>query len=129
MFGWPEMVAEVAGVFERFAPDERADAAIFTSNYGQAGAIDFFGAKYGLPKAVSGHNSYWLWGPRDYSGRIVITVGIPEEDLKPFFEEVELAATVRCRYCMPHENGKPIHIARKPKRPLPEIWPEVKRYV
>ena len=63
-FGWEEMAAAVAGVYNNLAPDVRAKTAIFGHNYGQAGAVDLFGAKYGLPKAISGHQSYFLWGPR-----------------------------------------------------------------
>src|SRR5205085_6289410 len=64
-FGWDEMAAIVARVYNSLPPDVRAKTAIFGQNYGQAGAIDFFGPKYGLPKAISGHQSYFLWGFRD----------------------------------------------------------------
>ena len=62
-FGWEEMVASVAGVYEELPPEEQAEACILTGNYGEAGAIDFFGPEYGLPKAISGHNNYYLRGP------------------------------------------------------------------
>ncbi|MGH9858707.1 MAG: glycosyltransferase family 39 protein, partial [Candidatus Acidiferrales bacterium] len=89
MHGWEEMVQAVARAYERLTPQERAKAAIFTSNYGEAGAIDFFGAKYGLPKAISGHNNYFLWGPPDHEVEIVITVGESREDVLETFEDVE----------------------------------------
>ena len=56
-FGWENMVATVAGVYQSLPPQERSRACIFTGNYGEAGAIDFFGSRYGLPGAISGHNS------------------------------------------------------------------------
>ncbi|MGA3228665.1 MAG: hypothetical protein ABSD51_01845 [Candidatus Binatus sp.] len=68
MFGWPEMAATVAKVYNSISPNERAKTAIFTRNYGEAAAIDFFGPRYGLPQAISGHMSYYLWGPRDWDG-------------------------------------------------------------
>ena len=66
-YGWPEMTAAVADVYNKLPADERAQACIYTLNYGEAGAINFFGPKYGLPQAISGHNTYWLWGPGNCS--------------------------------------------------------------
>ncbi len=129
MFGWEEMVAAVAKVYNSLPPEERAKCAIYASNYGEAGAIDFFGKKYGLPKAISGHNSYWLWGPRDYTGEIVITVGEEKQDVEKTFGKVELAATVVDDYAMPYENNLPIFICRKPKMSLQQVWPRTKHYI
>jgi uncharacterized membrane protein len=129
MFGWENMVATVARVYNSLSPEERAKCAIFTSNYGEAGAIDFFGKKYGLPKAISGHNNYWLWGPGNYTGEIVITVGPRLEDVKKTFDQVELGATVVSEYAMPYESDLPVYICRKPKMPLKEVWPRVKNYI
>ncbi|HSR58014.1 MAG TPA: glycosyltransferase family 39 protein, partial [Candidatus Binataceae bacterium] len=60
-FGWPEMAAAVAQVYDGLPADVRARTAIFGSNYGEAGAIDFYGPKLGLPHAISGHDNYWYW--------------------------------------------------------------------
>ncbi len=70
-FGWEEMAAAVAGPYNSLAPDVRAKTAIFGQNYGQAGAIDVFGPKYGIPEgsAISGRQRYYLWGPHGYTGR------------------------------------------------------------
>jgi hypothetical protein len=129
MFGWEEMVATVAKVYNSLSPEERAKCAIFTSNYGEAGAIDFFGKKYGLPKAISGHNNYWLWGPGNYTGEIVITVGESLEDVEKTFAQVELGATHVHEYAMPYESDLPVYICRKPKMSLQEVWPRVKGYI
>jgi hypothetical protein len=74
-FGWEEMVLAVAKAYESMPAEERADTAIFGNDFGAAGAIDLIGPKYGLPKAIGGHQSYWLWGPRHYSGQTIILVG------------------------------------------------------
>src|SRR6267378_3319033 len=65
-FGWEEMTAMTAQAWARVPPEQRRDCGIFTQDYGQAGAIDFFGPRYGLPPALSGHQTYFLWGPRTY---------------------------------------------------------------
>ena len=49
-FGWPEMVETVAGVYNSLPAEVRPKTAIFAQNFGQAGAIDLFGPRYGLPR-------------------------------------------------------------------------------
>ena len=128
MFGWENQVATVARVYNALTPEERSRTIIFCSNYGEAGAIDFFGKKYGLPKAASGHNNYWYWGPGNWNADIVITVGESREDVEQSFEQVELAATVVSPYARPSETDLPIFIGRKPRMPLKEIWPRTKSF-
>ncbi len=127
-FGWPEMVEQVARVYHSLPPEEQAKAAIYTGNYGEAGAIDFFGAQYGLPKAICGHQNYFLWGPRGYTGEIMILVGSEDiEEARPHFASVETAATLNNPYAMPHEN-RPILLARGLKGNLQELWPRLKHW-
>jgi hypothetical protein len=127
MFGWPEMTATVAKVYDSMPPNERAKTAIYTRNYGEAAAIDFFGPRYGLPKAISGHMSYYLWGPRNWGGKIAITIGVNEADLKQIFASVDQAATLDTEYSMPDEQA-PIYICRNPTLPLAQMWPQTKLY-
>lgn len=75
MFGWEEMAAEVARVYRALPADEQAKCFVFVRNYGEAGAIDFFGRKYGLPPAACAHNNYWLWGPGNRTGDVAIILG------------------------------------------------------
>src|SRR5256886_2127094 len=75
-FGWEEMARETARVYKSLSPEEQARTAIFANSYGQAGAIDFFGTRFGLPESICNHQSYWLWGPRAYDGSIVIVLEI-----------------------------------------------------
>lgn len=128
MHGWPDLAASVARVYDTLPSEDKARACIFTENYGQAGAIDLFGADHGLPKAISGHNSYWLWGPRDCTGEVVLVLGGERERLEESFTQVEPGAVHTCRDCMPYEDDKPIWIARELKQPLAELWPRLKHY-
>jgi hypothetical protein len=129
MHGWEEMVATVARVYDSLPPEERARCAIFASNYGEAGAIDFFGPRYKLPKASCGHNSYWLWGPANPEADIVITVGEDPEDVAESFHEVTEAARFSHEYNMPYESDLPILIGRRPRMSWREIWPNTKDYI
>jgi hypothetical protein len=128
MFGWEEMVERVARVYRALPEDQRRTCAIFASNYGEAGAIDFFGPRYGLPPAISSHNSYWLWGPRGATGECVIVVGGRTTDRHDDFRSVALADTTRCAHCMPYENGAPIFVCLGLRKPLAERWPEIRHF-
>jgi Dolichyl-phosphate-mannose-protein mannosyltransferase len=127
-FGWEGMTETVARVYDRLPPEERSEACVLTGNYGEAGAIDFFGARHGLPRAISGHNSYYLWGPRGCSGETVVSVGVPRERLEGVFGRIERTGTVRCRYCMPDEDDLPVYVLGDPKLPFEEAWPRFKHY-
>jgi hypothetical protein len=127
-FGWQELVEGVARAYESLPAEEREQATIFTYNYGNSGAIDHLGRELGLPPSISGHNNYWLWGPGEATGEVVIVVGGGEEGLRRRFESVERAGTVDCDYCMPYEDDKPLWVARGIRQPLSEIWPDLKHY-
>ncbi len=129
-FGWPEIVNSVKVVYDTLPAEDQARACIFTDNYGEAGAVDLFGPALGLPRALSGHNSYWVWGPQGCTGEVLITVGVNQTDLENsgLFETVEAVAETQCKYCLPHENGAPILVARHMTQPLEQVWPGVKDY-
>jgi hypothetical protein len=128
MHGWEAIVDAVARAHARLTPEEQAGARVFAGDYGVAGAVDLLGPRRGLPPAISGHNNYWLWGPRGWDGRVVIVVGGREEQVRPLFESVEQATTTDCGYCMPYENGLPVWIARGLRQPVAEAWPRLKHY-
>jgi hypothetical protein len=126
-FGWEEMVARVAAVYHSLTPEEQSKTAIFATNYGEAGAIDFFGGGYGLPKAICTHQNYFLWGPRGYTGEIVIRIATKPEDARDNYESVSVAATLDNPYAMPYER-KPILLCRHRKKNLQTDWPDIKNW-
>jgi hypothetical protein len=128
-FGWEEMVAKIARAYQSLTPAERARCGIFANNYGEAGAIDFYGGKYGLPRAVSGHNNYFLWGPGSRPVDIVITIGETREDVEQTFRSVVEVDRTRNEWCMPYEDDRPIFIGRGPKSRLLDVWPRCKMYI
>ncbi|HYJ32550.1 MAG TPA: glycosyltransferase family 39 protein [Candidatus Binatia bacterium] len=129
MFGWEEMAALVARAYDRLTPEERGRCLIFGQNYGEAGAIDVIGRKLGLPPAISGHNSYWLWGPRRREWEVVIIIGGDRKDNAAFFDRIEIVGQTRSEWAMPYERGLDVSIARGPKMSLAEAWPRVKQYI
>jgi hypothetical protein len=119
------MVETVAGIYHNLSLDDRAKAAIFARNYGEAGAIDFFGPRYGLPKAISGHQNYYLWGPRNYTGEVIIVLGYRPELANRTCGTVEVVGAVGHPYAMAEEHYT-IFICRGLKGGLQESWPERK---
>jgi len=122
MFGWEKRVQTVAHVFHSLSPEEQDRAVIWAFEYGNAGAIDYFGKKYGLPNAVSLSLSYWLWGVPKGKGDIVICVGIQKKDIEHIFDRVEVAAEVELEHVNPWHTPFLVLICRSPIKPLPEIW-------
>ena len=128
MTGWPELTAEVASVYDGLPPGERSQAAIFADNAGEAAAIDIYGKRYGLPPVLSGNNNYWLWGPRGFTGGVLIDVHGNLRDDRLRFASVEPAATFFNPYAMPYENNVPIYVCRGIRRPLASLWPNLRNY-
>jgi hypothetical protein len=126
MFGWDNIATTVAGVYHDLPKSEQPDCAILAGNYGEAGAIDYFGPALGLPKAISGHNSYFYWGPRNYSGGCVILFGERSAELKKLFGDVQHVATISSPRAMPVEQNLLVYLCRKPIAPLSELWPRFK---
>ena len=122
------MTRTVAGVYENLPTEERSRACIFTSNYGESSALNFLGGRYHLPPAISGHNGYYLWGPDGCTGEVMITIGVPRNEIEQVYADVRRTATVTCRYCMPEENGVPVYVATEPKVPIRELWPQTRHY-
>jgi dolichyl-phosphate-mannose-protein mannosyltransferase len=124
MHGWREQVAAIEAAAARLRPEERAHAAIWvrSGGYGSAAAVELFGRGKGLPRVISGHNTYWLWGYGDADGSAFVLAGGRLERLREEFAEVEEAGVVDCGLCMPYENGKKLFVARGLRRPMAEVW-------
>jgi len=129
MHGWPEMVAGVAAAYRSLPAAEQPVAGILVQNCGEAGAIDILGPALGpalrLPKAMSGHGSYFLWGPRG-DGGVLLIVGGDEPSLRRDCQSLERAGTIHCGLCMPYENDQPVWICRGID--LAAVWPPLKRF-
>ena len=126
-FGWPELVEQVAKIYWSLSPEERARTAIYANNYGEAGAIDFFGPNYNLPAAISPHQTYFYWGPHGFHGDILIALQSSRERLEKVCASVEEPAVHYHPYGMGEEN-QPIFVCRGLKLKVTEIWPELKHW-
>lgn len=127
-FGWNEIVEKTAEAWQKIPPADRKDCPIFGQDYGQAGAIDFLGPKYGLPPALSGDRTYFLWGPRSYSGNCLIVLGDRRARLEGLFEHVEyLGNSPPNSYALETEIS--VNICRGSKfGTLADLWPKLKHW-
>jgi dolichyl-phosphate-mannose-protein mannosyltransferase len=129
-FGWEQMVGSVAHVYHHLRPEDEKRAAIFCENYGEAGAIDFFGPKLGLPPAISGHQNYFLWGPLDWTGEVMLVLDTNDNDERELFASVEdLGQVESSPWAMPFERRRHIYLCRDLKMSVREFWPHVKNWL
>jgi hypothetical protein len=122
MFNWDRKVEAVAAAYDSLGPEEKGKALIWAFGYGNAGAVDYFGKKYGLPKAISLSMSYWLWGVPAGRGDVVIAMGIEQKGIERAFEKTEVYSELDLNPAHAWEKPFTILVCRHPRRPLKEIW-------
>ena len=127
-FGWKEIADETEVAWNRIPSEERADCGIFAQDYGQAGAIDFFGRAHGMPGAMSGDRTYFLWGPRGYSGNCMIVLDDRQEILQRYWEHIEYIGTsAPDPYAL--EQQIPVFLCKGKKfDSWTNVWPHLKRW-
>lgn len=128
-FGWPEMAAEVARVASTLTAEERRTARVWARNYGEAAALEKYGAPLGVPPVLCPHNSFWFWSAAAievaeknsaFKGPLIV-IGGRRETLTGVFGSVEEAGRTGHPLAMPYENGRPMWICRDPKEDLRTI--------
>ncbi len=123
--GWPELVQKVAQIRDSLSPEDRAHLGILAANYGEAGAIELYGASYGLPQPISGINSFWAQGYGDPPPEVLIVLGFSPESLARKFQSVELIGHFDNRYHVPNEestDNPEIYLCRRLRKSWPEFW-------
>lgn len=127
-FGWQQLARTVGEVYHRLPVELAPRTAIIAENYGEAGAIDVLGGGYGLPRALSGQNNYYLWGTHGYDGSSAIVVGYSRERLARYWKNVRLAARYEADYIMPYERHRPIWVVSGNRLPLARFWISFRHY-
>lgn len=128
-FGWNDLAEHVAAVYNSLPAAKRSRTAIFADTYGDAGGLDFYGSRYGLPPVISAQNTYYLWGTRGYDGTTLILVGASQADLvRKLYRNVHLVATYGNPYKWVVEGPTPIYLCTDPVAPLSQLWPQLKWY-
>lgn len=128
--GWENAVRQVATVVDTLPPAERKDVVLLTGDYGMAGAIDLYGPRYGLPGAISGHNSYWWWGPHGAADTATtIAINMPTSILDSIFSTVVPAGRIETGHGVwTEEQGDSIVICRSQITPWASAWNSIRDY-
>jgi 4-amino-4-deoxy-L-arabinose transferase-like glycosyltransferase len=129
--GWPELVAEVARIRDTLSPDDRSKLGILGTNYGEAGAIDLYGPAYGLPKPISGINSFWARGYGNPPPQVLIVLGLSQEHMNEHFGPCQLAGHITNSYGVKNEETEDhpdIYVCRQFKQSWPDFWNDFRYY-
>jgi hypothetical protein len=127
--GWPRYVDTLADVFRGLSTEDQARAVLYTSNYGEAGALDRYGPDYVLPPVYSGHNQLWFSGPPPDSATVVVawTQNLPE--LSRFFASCDRMAVMDNGVGVDNEEqGSVVAVCRDPRGGWPAVWPNLQHY-
>ena len=128
MFHGRAVTEAVARAYHGLPAGDRGRVGLLAHQFGESGGLNFYGPALGLPPALGTQGTYWLWGPGDVSGELMLEVSADEAELRRRCRSVELAAEIDCSYCLPRFNRKAVYLCREPVRPLAEAWLELKRY-
>lgn len=127
-FGWSDLVAQVNAIYHALPPEEQKVTGIFAGNYGEASAINLFGPKYGLPVSISGHQNYWIWGPRGYTGQeMIIVSGAKPDEIYPYYASCKVVGVRDNPLAMPWEHGN-IYLCYGRKKTYAADWNDLKHY-
>jgi 4-amino-4-deoxy-L-arabinose transferase-like glycosyltransferase len=123
MLSWEEFADSVAGVWSRLPEEERRSAVLLATNYGRAGALDWYGPDRGLPPSVAPIGSYWFWGPGDREWDVAVVAGSDSAGLATYFRDVRQASRIRDPWRVPEERDVGIFVVREPLEPIGDVWP------
>jgi hypothetical protein len=121
MIGWKEQVEAVAKAFASLPPEKQAVTGLVARNYGQAGALEFYGPRFGLTAPIMLPNNFLLWPAKPHC-KAVLTVAIPEADVQRFFARVTVLDHFDHRWMVPEERNLVLCFAEEPTRDIREAW-------
>ena len=125
MLGWKEQAEAVARVYRGLTPHQRERTVLVAGNYGEAGALDLYGPRLGLPPVVSPAGSYWFFGPGERPGDVVITLGVPAESLRRFYDSVRTVARIGHPWAVEEERGVTVNVGTGARTTLQKVWPSL----
>ena len=117
-------------IYADLPEDEKAQAGILAGENDEAAALNLYGGEYGLPKAISGSNTFFLRGYGSPPPEILIVVGFSSEAISALFEQCAVAGTITNVYGVENDLRDPpnIFVCRNPRLPWDQLWSKLKRY-
>jgi hypothetical protein len=122
--GWEELAKITSDVWQKIPAKNKAF--IFCENYGQAGAIDVIGKKYGVPEPVCFNESFFYWKPLRFDPDIEYLVyinGEPGEEVKALFQKIEKAGSIT--NINAREYGTSVYLCSEPRYSFNEAWVKI----
>jgi Dolichyl-phosphate-mannose-protein mannosyltransferase len=123
--GWLDFVSNLAKVRDSLPPEKQSRLGLLVENYGEAGAINLYGERFGLPRAISGVNSSWERGYGAPPPETVIVVGFTQDFVNSNFDSCHLAAHTWNSFNIPNEETierSEIYVCGPPLQGWPTFW-------
>ena len=128
-FGWDALTAAVAKRYDALDPPVRARTALFADTYGTAAALEYYGARHGLPQPISAQNQYYLWGRRGHDLSSVLAVGASQYwTLKHLYRNVRMLGTFSDPRRWVVEGPTPVYLCTGPRESPARIWETLRWY-
>jgi hypothetical protein len=127
MYGWEQLAATVDQVYRSLPAADRTRASVLAGSYSQAAALNLLRPEP-LPRAVSGHVNYYLWGPDPHRGEVLMAVGVPLQILQRMYARCQEQTRIDAPLARPFEANLPVYVCRNPSGTLAEHWPELQRF-
>ncbi|MBS1566636.1 MAG: glycosyltransferase family 39 protein, partial [Bacteroidetes bacterium] len=125
MLSWEDMTQKVAKAYSLLDSTEKAHTLLFCDNYGEAGAVNYYGTKYHLPVAYSDNASFLYWMPRDFDRfDVLLLVTDDKQEMQHAFikefKEARLVDSISNTYAC--ENGSLIILMKGPSEAFREAF-------
>ncbi|MDR3725140.1 MAG: glycosyltransferase family 39 protein [Terracidiphilus sp.] len=125
--GWEDLVQTVAQIRDSLPASQRASLGIVTANYGEYGAIDVLGPRYGLPAPIGTTNSEWERGYPTPQPTTLIVLGLGSKEANALFTGCRFVARNANREGIRNEESQrhpEIFLCGPPRKPWAELWLE-----
>jgi hypothetical protein len=122
MIGWEELANVVIKTYHSLSDAEKGRCVIYAENYGQAGAIKYYGKKHGLPEPASFNETFLFWAPDSVDFTTLIYVNDEVDEISYFFGEVQKAGEITNPFA--RETGLPVYLCRHPRSDFFEFYRE-----
>lgn len=129
-FGWPEFASFVAEAYHRLPAEQQQHCQILVGNYGEAGALEYYGKALGLPAPLCAHNSYYYWQqPDEHGDTMLLFTPIPQERLLEYFDKVTEVGRFVHPFAMPYETNRPLYLCEGVRKPFSGVWPQLRHFI
>lgn len=129
--GWSELVDEVNRIYLGIPESERQATGIMAMNYGEASAVNLYGSALGLPKVISGENTFWFRGYGTSPPQRLIVLGLEKQYIHKIFKTCRVVGQVPNPYQIENQELREtpdILLCEDLIYPWPEFWSNFRHY-